>query len=160
MQYCDLEIIIQSLDIIEETDLWKYIWGSAKYSSVKDYKQISGSQQTHPVYSWLWASSCQLKNKVLFWLLLKNRLNTRNLLRRKNMVLDSYYCELCMLFKEEKLRHLFFKCPFAKTCWRRIGVTPPTWLQPDKAARHIKRSLKVPFTKCVGAYGLKGTCGF
>jgi hypothetical protein len=146
VQYCELEIIVQSLDITEENDSWKYIWGSAKYSSVKAYKQISGSQQRHPVYRWLWGSSCQLKHKVFFWLLLKKRLNTRNLVRRKNMVLDSYDCELCLLFKEEKLRHLFFKCPFAKNCWRRIGVTLATWLQPDRAARHIKRSLKVPFT--------------
>jgi hypothetical protein len=41
--------------------------------------------------------------------------------------------------------HLFFKCPFAKNCRRRIGVTPPTWLKPDRVARHIKRSLKVSF---------------
>jgi hypothetical protein len=97
------------------------------------------------VYKWLWASSCQLKHKVFFCLLLKNRLNTRNLLRRKNMALDSFDCELCLLFKEEKPGHLFFKCPFVKNCWNRIGVTPPTWLKPDRAARHIKSSLKVPF---------------
>jgi hypothetical protein len=61
------------------------------------------------------------------------------------MALDSFDCELCLLFKEEKPGHLFFKCPFVKNCWNRIGVTPPTWLKPDRAARHIKSSLKVPF---------------
>jgi hypothetical protein len=53
MQYCELEIIVQSLDITEENDKWKYIWGSAQYSFVKTYKQLSGSQQTHSVYRWL-----------------------------------------------------------------------------------------------------------
>jgi hypothetical protein len=52
-----------------------------------------------------------------FWLLLQDRLNTRGLLRRKNMYLDSYVCELCIRQREEILWHLFFRCPFAKNCW-------------------------------------------
>jgi hypothetical protein len=30
------------------------------------------------------------------------------------MQLDSYVYELCILQKEEKLRHLILRCPFAK----------------------------------------------
>jgi hypothetical protein len=93
------------------------------YSSAKAHRHLSRSQQTCPIYRWLWAASCQPKHKVFFWLLLKNRLNTRGMIRRKNMQLDSYDCELCLLQKEEKLRHLFFKCPFAKNYWNIIGVT-------------------------------------
>jgi hypothetical protein len=80
-----------------------------------------------------------------FWLHLKNRLNTRNLLRRKNMPLESYDCELCLLIKQEKLRHLFFKCLFARNCWNQIGVNSPTWLKPDRTSRNIKRALRIPF---------------
>jgi hypothetical protein len=76
---------------------------------------------------------------------IKNRLNIRNLLRRKTMPLESYDCELCLLIKEEKLRHLFFKCPFARNCWSQIGINPPTWLKPDRTTRNIKRALRVPF---------------
>jgi hypothetical protein len=96
------------------------------------------------VYKWLWASSCQLKHKVFFCLLLKNRLNTRNLLRRKNMALDLIVSFACYS-RRRNPDTFFFKCPFVKNCWNRIGVTPPTWLKPDRAARHIKSSLKVPF---------------
>jgi hypothetical protein len=55
------------------------------------------------------------KTQGIFLLLLQDRLNTRGLLllRRKNMQLESYTCELCLL-REEKLRHLFFKYSFAK----------------------------------------------
>jgi hypothetical protein len=35
--------------------------------------------------------------KVFFWLLLKDRLNTCNLLLRKNKILPSYNCVLCQL---------------------------------------------------------------
>jgi hypothetical protein len=55
---------------------------------------------------------------VVFWLLLQGRLNTRGLLRRKHMHLESYMCELCLLQKEERLRHLFLGCPFAKKLLR------------------------------------------
>jgi hypothetical protein len=99
----------------------------------------------HLVYSWILASSCQAKHKVFYWLLIKNRLNTRGLLRKKNMYLESYVCELCILRSEEKLRHLFFKCPFAKNCWNAIAVAVPTWLKPERATRRIKRSLHKPF---------------
>jgi hypothetical protein len=72
-------------------------------------------------------------------------LNTRGLLKRRNMQLDSYICELCMLQKEEGIRHLFFRCAFAKNCWATIGVVIPSWLRPDIATRHLRRKLSVPF---------------
>jgi hypothetical protein len=69
-----------------------------------------------------------MKQKVFFCLLLQNRLNTRELLQRKNMVLDSYACELCLLQRLETLRHLFLLCPFAKKYyWASIGVLVPSW---------------------------------
>jgi hypothetical protein len=53
--------------------------------------------------------------------------------------------EFCILQKEEKLRHLFFKCSFVRNCWSQIGVVVPTWLKPKRAKRHIKRSFRIPF---------------
>jgi hypothetical protein len=38
-----------------------------------------------------------------------------------------------------------FRCPFAKNCWAQIGINVPTWLIADRAIRHIKRKLRVPF---------------
>jgi hypothetical protein len=59
-----------------------------------------------------------IETQGVFWLLLQDKLNTRGLLRRKHMHLDSYTCELCLLQKEERLRHLFLACPFAKKLLR------------------------------------------
>jgi hypothetical protein len=79
-------------------------------------------------------------------LLLKNRLNTRGQLKRKDMSLDSYNCELCLLQKEENLRHIFFRCPFAKKkYWNIIGIPVPTWLKPKRAMRNLRKRLKVSF---------------
>ena len=48
---------------------------------------------------------------------IKDRLNTRNLLRRKNVYLDDYTCVLCSNGLEETSFHLFFECSFSVDCW-------------------------------------------
>jgi hypothetical protein len=145
LQFCEMDIYLQLLQTGSRSDTWSYIWGNGKYTSAKAYKQLIGSQQIHPAFSWLWSSSCQLKHKVFFWLILQDRLNTRGLLKRRNMQLDSYTCELCILQKEEGIRHLFFGYAFAKNCWATIGVVIPSWLRPDRATRHLRIKLSVPF---------------
>jgi hypothetical protein len=71
--------------------------------------------------------------------------NTRNMLRRKNMELESYTCENCIWQKEETLYHLFLRCNFAKACWNSIGMNPPRIAQPEEASANLKQQLNVPF---------------
>ena len=59
---------------------------------------------------------------VFFWLVIKDRLSTREILRRKNIELQSYNCVLCHLDIEESLHHLFLDCPFAMSCWNLLGL--------------------------------------
>jgi len=67
-------------------------------ASTKVYKLLLGHQEVHPVLKWLW--SCQPKQRVFFWLLINDRLSTRNILRRKHMHLDAYDCaHLCSLYQ-------------------------------------------------------------
>jgi hypothetical protein len=73
----------------------------------------------------LWKSKCQPKHKVFFWLLLKNRLNTRSFLRRRSMALDSFTCDNYILQMEETVIHLFFRCNFARRCWLLLDIRPP-----------------------------------
>jgi hypothetical protein len=54
------------------------------------------------------------------------------------MHIESYDSELCLLQTEEKIRHLFLRCSFAKNCWVRIGVVVPWWLRSERAVRRIK----------------------
>jgi hypothetical protein len=44
-----------------------------------------GHRNVSQVYKWLCKCFCQHKHKVFFWLLLKDMLSTRNVLRRKNL---------------------------------------------------------------------------
>ena len=57
-----------------------------------------------------------------FWLLLKDRLNTRELLLRKRFPLQSAACVLCSVGASESLKHLFFECSFSQLCWSLVGL--------------------------------------
>ena len=111
--------IAQNLNALpdsDEKDLWTYIWGSPLYSTSKAYTHLTGHMPDHPLFRGLWKSSCQYKHKVFFWLLLRDRLSTREILRRRNMHLPSYDCACCTLDVEETLSHLFLTCSFAQVC--------------------------------------------
>jgi hypothetical protein len=86
---------LSGLPVSTENDVWTYIWGSPFFSSSKVYIHLTGHRIIHPAFKWLWKSACQNKHKVFFWLLLKDRLSTRELLRRRNMFLPSYNCVCC-----------------------------------------------------------------
>jgi hypothetical protein len=115
-QFQQVQVILQDLQHLDGMDTWTYIWGSSIFTSKKAYCQLSGSSLVHPVFKWLWKSSCQHNHKVFFWLLLQDRLSTRNILRRKHMHLPSYSCVLCSMDAEETVHHLFLECEMARTC--------------------------------------------
>ena len=123
---------------------WSYIWGTNQFSASKAYLKLTGHRQIHPVYNWTWKSKCQMKHKVFFWLLLKHRLNTKDILQRKNMILDSYTCEMCILQERETVGHLFPGCNFAKACWGSIGVRYITTRNSLEILQDIKNQLQVP----------------
>jgi hypothetical protein len=56
----------------------------------KAYSVMMGHNEVINHFSWLWKSSCQPRHKFFFWLLLHDRLNTKNLLGRKNFHLQNY----------------------------------------------------------------------
>ena len=116
-QMQELQVELSDLTLDNVNDSWTYIWGSSHFSSSKAYKILTGHSQIDPIFKWLWKTSCQSKHKVFFWLVLKDRLSTRSILRRRRMHLDDYYCVLCQQPSEETIMHLLFYCPFSKDCW-------------------------------------------
>ena len=124
IQMQNLLQLLTDIQLTENNDSWRYSWGD-KFSSSNAYRALVGHHQAHNVYKVLWKCICQPKHKVFFWLLLKDRLNTRNILKRKNTHLDSFNCVLCLQNTKETCQHLFLQCPFAKQCWEMIYVDIP-----------------------------------
>jgi hypothetical protein len=115
-QVQNLQQMIETVTLQNENDIWAYNGGSVKFSTPKIYRQLIGHEHIDPVFKWIWKIFNQPKHKVFAWLLLKDMLSTRNILKRKNMQLQSYNCELCNQGVEETLEHLFLQCPFAQDC--------------------------------------------
>jgi hypothetical protein len=95
-QLNELQILLNDLQSdLNEASKWTYIWNSEVHSSKKGYLQIIGINDTSPIFQWMWKTCARGRHKFFFWLLLNDRLNTRNLLKRQNMDLQDYNCVLC-----------------------------------------------------------------
>lgn len=118
MELSQLQPVLQDVN-----DCWSYIWGHQKYTSSKYYQYQFSSLQPHRSVIWIWKSKCTPKIKFFAWLLLNDRLNTRNMLRRRNKFLEEgYNCVLCQNSMEETIEHLFFDCPSAISRWFALGI--------------------------------------
>jgi len=64
-----------------------------------------------------------MKLKVFAWLLFHDRLNTRNMLKRRHYNIgDDHNCLLCVLNVEETVEHMIFTCSFSKSCWDKLAI--------------------------------------
>jgi hypothetical protein len=92
-QFMQLNNELQQLNSEDRPDRWSYIWNTNKFSVKKAYRQLKGHQGVHPAFHWIWRSSCQAKHKVFFWLVLRDRLSTRELLKKEeNAVARLHMC--------------------------------------------------------------------
>jgi hypothetical protein len=103
-------------------DLRIFCWGS-KYTPSKFYNFLFAGLPSDIALNEIWNSKALPKLKVFAWLLFWNRLNTCDLMQRKQWHLASgYNCELCLDNALETVQHLFFDCVFARQCWAFLNV--------------------------------------
>jgi hypothetical protein len=113
----------------DNIDRWTPIWGT-KYTSRQYYKHIFSTVHAHPIFKIVWKSRCTPRVKIFVWLVLVDRLNTKTMLQRRHMaVQDGVVCVMCSTGQHETIEHLFFDCPFAQSCWQRLGITWDASLQ-------------------------------
>ncbi|XP_066334538.1 uncharacterized protein [Miscanthus floridulus] len=147
MAYNQLQALNQTVSdthISEDKDIWQYSWGK-NFSSSRAYKIMMGHTQHHTSIQWIWKTPCQPKHKLFFWLVLKDRLSTRNILRRRNMFLPSYNCVLCGLETEETVQHLFLQCQFAKECWHILQIHIPSDVDFPEVMHFLRDALQSQF---------------
>ena len=107
-------------------DTWDCTLG--RYSSKKFYEHCFKEIVADEAFGWLWKAKSPIKFKMFGWLLLVDRLNTRNMLRCRHYIVagNSDTCMLCQNPREETVEHLFFACPFSQRCWDKVGMQWPT----------------------------------
>jgi hypothetical protein len=126
-------------------DAWSFLWGSPLCQSRKVYKFLIGHRQVHATYKWLWTSSCQNKRKFFFWLVLRDGLSTRSLLRRRNMHLPDYNCVFYNLNIEKDLLHLLFHYPITMACWYSLNLIVPNLDDIFIILEGLKIQIRLPF---------------
>ena len=105
------------------TDVWHYVWGKTICKSTDYYRFFFRDIQSHQVFCWICKSECMMKLKVFAWLLFHDRLNTRNMLKRRHYNIgDDHNCLLCGLHIEETVEHMIFTCAFSKQCWGKLDI--------------------------------------
>lgn len=109
-QFQQLQILRDSTKVSVERDVWSFNGNQLGFSVSKAYQLLIGTHNNIPAMSWVWKTCCRSKHKVFFWLLLNNRLNTRELLQRRNFHIEDYTCTICGVQTLETRDHLFFHC--------------------------------------------------
>ena len=95
-----------------------------------------------PIFKWIWKCACTLKFKVFGWLLLMDRLNTRDMMQRRQWIIQDDTYVLCNLAQHEDRAHLFFACNFQRV-WNYLGIS---WsVQPDQTTYEIAQSVRRDF---------------
>ena len=56
------------------------------------------------------------------WLLLRDRLNTRDMLLRRHWHVEDHTCVLCPYLIHEDCAHLFFSCNFSVRVWNYLQI--------------------------------------
>jgi hypothetical protein len=144
-QFLVLQSLVEDLQETQDPDQWIYSWGNPLFSASRAYKVLVGHRQVHTAFLWIWRFRCQIKHNVFFWLLLRDRLSTRDILQRKDMHLESYTCDMCILQRPETNAHIFLRCNFARACWESIGISVVTSRPVLHIINRIRRHLRVPF---------------
>ena len=71
----------------------------------------------------VWKTKCIMRHKVFAWLMLHDRVNTRDLLLRRHFNIgENHNCPMCNMEALETNAHLFYECPFAAKCWEVVGI--------------------------------------
>lgn len=142
-EIADLQTLTASTNLVEGVPgRWKCIWGKGDFTASWFDLHRFRDMQVDDAFQWIGKTKCTMKWKVFAWLLLADRLNTRNILRRRNYTLqdNNYGCLLCDNPPKETAEYLSFKCPFSTACWETQGIM---WADLDNGLQLLHASRKI-----------------
>ena len=123
----------------------KPIWrlGNKGFTVNSLYKKNSLDQFKVP-YRFLWKSKLPQKIKVFLWLVIRNKILTKDNLRKRNWKGSD---DCCFCGGMESIDHLFFKCSVAKFVWRVVQIALNLDYIPKNIDEVCDSWMKIPKTK-------------
>jgi hypothetical protein len=99
-----------------DKDKWTHPWGNSTFSSSKFYSLTFQSIQPPAAFNWIWQSKAGKKFKIFVWLVFRDRINSKNILRRKGFLApDSTLSALCVTCSVRR-RLIFFSRTAQENC--------------------------------------------
>ena len=109
---------------VEQKDTWFWQGTCNAFKPKLFYSFMHSNMSFNPLLLWIWKSSCTMKIKVFAWMLIMDRLNTKDMVETRHWHLDDgVNCLLCPLRTRETRNHLFFECNFSVRIWNYLQIT-------------------------------------
>jgi hypothetical protein len=123
MEFDALSTLLRDVVLTTEADVRRCPWEDAaqKLSSAALYKMVAASGIECEYYKFIWENYAPPKVKFFGWLLVQNRIQTKENLLKKHC-LDSDTCEVCDSGATESAAHLIAGCSFSSGFWQRVGI--------------------------------------
>ena len=127
-------------------DCWFWQGSSKFYKPKMFYSHSFQFESFNPLLCWIWKSSCTLKIKVFAWMLIMDRLNTKDMVERRHWHMeDGVHCRLCPLQARETRDHLFFNCNFSVRVWNYLQIDWSAGTSMIELVTQARRSFDRPF---------------
>ena len=147
----------------ESKDIWKWPSKSGAFMSKLYYDSCFSHLVVDPIFKWIWKCACRLKFKVFGWILLMDRLNTRDMMQRRHWIIQDDTCVLCNFAQHEDRAHLSLLATLVKGFGTILGYLGPfnrtkphmRWLKQLGGISVILFSLRLS-SLLLGIFGVKG----
>mgnify|MGYP000863857686 FL=1 len=128
-------------------DCWYWKHGKKSgYTAKKYYDLVHEPIPTNPLLCWIWKSCCTMTIKMFAWLVIMDRVNTKDMIqRRKWKINDGPECVLCPIGALEDRNHLFFQCNFSMRVWNYLQISWPNNQDMVQIACHARKDFNKPF---------------
>jgi hypothetical protein len=129
----------------DENDQWLITSNkSGVFIPSQVYRMSFQHISSHFPSQWIWKSKCTSKHKFFAWLILHDRINTKDMLRRRHwQVTSDHGCVLCSADALEDWSHLFFECNFSVRVWIYLQVNWTSGSGPEML-KNTKKIFKGP----------------
>jgi hypothetical protein len=101
--------------------MWSPIWGDY-FSTKKLYNSLICEHHTPKLILDIWKTCNIPRQKFFAWLMLHNRLNNKDLIKKKNLYVEFSDYIICEEWPVESNMYLFFECSFRQSFWWAIGI--------------------------------------
>ena len=101
---------------------------------------------SNPILSWVWKSCCTMTVKMFAWLVIMDRVNTKDMIQRRHWKInDGPSCVLCLTGVLEDRNHLFFQFNFSMRIWNYLQVSCLDSNDMVQIALHARKDFNKPF---------------